>query len=88
MNKTAVVQTLVMSEKNQSVVRIKMVNIDKPIIGAVQKVLNQVIILKPFTSQPITLTFSDIESVNNSSDSLFLKLLQNLAKTLHWGFWK
>jgi len=88
MDKTAVVQTLVMSEKNHSVVRIKIVNTDKPIIGAVQKVLNQVIILKPFTSQPITLTFSDIESVNGSSDSFFMKLLQNFSKILHRGFWK
>jgi 2-methylaconitate cis-trans-isomerase PrpF len=86
MDKTAVVQTLVMSEKNRSVVRIKIVNTDKPIIGAVQKVLNQVIILKPFTSQPITLTFSDIESVYGAADSFLLKILQNLLKTLHKGF--
>ena len=88
MDKTAVVQTLVMSEKNHSIVSIKIVNADKPIIGAVQKVLNQVIILKPFTSQPITLTFSDIESVNRSAHSSFFKLLGNLSKILHKGFWK
>ena len=88
MDKTAVVQTLVMSEKNHSIVSIKIVNADKPIIGAVQKVLNQVIILKPFTSQPITLTFSDIESVDRSSHSSISKLLRNLSKILHTGFWK
>jgi hypothetical protein len=83
MDKTALVHSLVMSEKNNSIVKIKIINNEKPIVGAVQKVLNQIIILKSSRAEPITLTFGDIESVNGSSNSFFRKLLQNLSKTLH-----
>ena len=83
MDKSALVQTLVMSEKNHSIVKIKMVNMEKPIVGAVQKVLNQIIILKPFAAEPITLTFGDIESIKDSKGTFFSWLLQNISKTLH-----
>lgn len=83
MNKSALVETLVLSEKNHSIVKIKMVNIEKPIIGAVQKVLNQIIILKPSAAEPITLTFGDIESVHYPSETFFSRLMQNISKTLH-----
>lgn len=83
MDKTALVQTLVMSEKNNSIVKIKVINNDKPIIGAVQKVLNQIIIFKSSGPQPITLTFGDIESVNRPPNNVFRKVLQNISKTLH-----
>lgn len=82
MDKTALVQTLVMSEKTQSIVRIKIFNNDKLIEGAVQKVLNQMIILKSTGTEPITLTFGDIESVKGSSTSVFRKFLRNISKTL------
>jgi len=59
-----------MSEKNNSIVEIKLANTDKLVVGAVQKVLNQMIILKSATAQPITLTFGDIESVNRLTTSL------------------
>ena len=71
MDKAALIRTLVMSEKNHSKVTIRIINDDKPIVGAVQKVLNQIIILKSAASAPITLTFADIVSVNGSSDSFF-----------------
>lgn len=83
MDKTAVVQTLVMSERNNSLVTIKTIHADKPIIGAVQKVLNQVIIFKAPAAEPITLTFADIESVASPSESIFGKVLTNISKTLH-----
>ncbi|HET9485826.1 MAG TPA: hypothetical protein VFO54_00245 [Chryseosolibacter sp.] len=69
MEKTAVVETLMMSEKNNSIVAIKIANTDKLIVGAVQKVLNHIIILKPAAAEPITLTFGDIESVTRSAGS-------------------
>lgn len=85
MNKAALAETLALSEKNHSIVEIKIVNTEKPIVGAVQKVLNHIIILKsPIAGQPITLTFGDIESVNKSSHSFFSRLSQNLSKILHW----
>ncbi len=83
MDRSALVETLVMSEKNHSIVKIKMVNTEKPIVGAVQKVLNQIIILKPAATEAITLTFGDIESVNRSRISFLRRLLGNLSKTLH-----
>lgn len=85
MNKAALAETLASSEKNHSIVEIKIVNTEKPIVGAVQKVLNHIIILKsPIARRPITLTFGDIESVNKSSHSFFSRLSQNLSKILHW----
>jgi hypothetical protein len=80
MDKSALVETLVLSEKNHSIVKIKIINTDKPIIGAVQKVLNQIIILKPAAAEPITLMFGDIESVNRSHASFLTRLLQTLSK--------
>jgi len=88
MDKTALLQTLVMSEKNNSIVKIKIINSDKLVVGAVKKVLNQMIILKCAASEPITLTFADIESVNRSVTTSFSKLLQNFSKTLHNRFWR
>lgn len=86
MDKTALVETLVMSEKTHSIVEIKIINTDKTIVGAVQKVLNQIIILKSAAAEPITLTFSDIESVHGSTNSSLTKVLQNISKTLHKRF--
>jgi hypothetical protein len=83
MDKSALVQTLAMSEKNHSMVTIKIINAEKPVIGAVQKVLNQVIILKSSADEQITLTFGDIEAVNGQSDSFFGKLIRNFSKILH-----
>lgn len=83
MDKSALVQTLAMSEKNHSMVTIKIINAEKPVIGAVQKVLNQVIILKSSADEQITLTFGDIEAVNGQSDSFFGKLIRNSSKILH-----
>jgi hypothetical protein len=74
MDKTSVVETLALCEKNNSIVTIKVVNTDKPIVGAVQKVLNQVIILKSAASEPITLTFADIESINGSVEPFFKRV--------------
>lgn len=82
MDKSALVETLVLSEKNHSIVEIKIINTDKPIVGAVQKVLNQIIILKPAAAEPITLTFGDIESVSGSNASFFGKLVQTLSGKL------
>lgn len=86
MEKAALVETLVKSEKNNSVVRIKIFNTDKPVIGAVQKVLNQIIILKSVAAEPITLTFADIEWVNQSPQMSIGGLLRNFTKTLHRHF--
>lgn len=72
-----------LSEKNHSIVKIKMVNMEKPIVGAVRKVLNQIIILKPSAADAITLTFGDIESVNGSQQTFFSRLREILSKTLH-----
>ena len=82
MDKSALVETLVLSEKNHSIVKIKILNTEKPIVGAVQKVLNQIIILKPAAAEPITLTFGDIESVNRSHTPFFTRLLRTLSKRL------
>ncbi|MEX2232760.1 MAG: hypothetical protein WD824_11400 [Cyclobacteriaceae bacterium] len=86
MDKTALVETLVMSEKTHSIVEIKIINTDKTIVGAVQKVLNQIIILKSAAAEPITLTFSDIESVQGSTHTRFSKVLQNISKALNKRF--
>lgn len=83
MEKTAVVETLMMSEKNNSIVAIKVANTDKLIVGAVQKVLKHIIILKPAAAEPVTLTFGDIESVTGPARSprqLFLKLSNRVRK--------
>lgn len=83
MDKTALVDALVLSEKNHSIVKIKMVNIEKPIVGAVQKVMNQIIILKPSSAEPVTLTFGDIESVNGSRQTFLGRFRDIFSKTLH-----
>ena len=83
MDRSALVKALMLSEKNRSTVTIKIANTEKPIVGAVQKVLNQIIILKSAASEPITLTFGDIVSVDRSPESVFTRLLQNVSKTLH-----
>lgn len=69
MDKTTLISALLMSEKNNSVVAIKMINTDKLVVGAVQKVLNQIIILKSAAAHPITLTVGDIESVTHPADT-------------------
>ncbi|HEU5145559.1 MAG TPA: hypothetical protein VFT90_02545 [Chryseosolibacter sp.] len=74
MDKAALVRALVMSEKNHSKVTIKTISNDKPVVGAVQKVLNQIIILKSATSTAITITFADIVSVTLSADSFLDRL--------------
>lgn len=83
MDKSALVQTLVMSEKNHSLVTIKVVNAEKPIVGAVQKVLNQIIILKSGAAQPITLTFGDIESVDGQASPVFARLCHKIQIYFH-----
>ena len=83
MDRTALVEQLVMSEKNNSIVEIKITNTDRLVVGAVQKVLNQIIILKSAAAEPITLTFADIESVNRLTNNFFsghVRVLQNLLK--------
>lgn len=82
MDRSLLVQTLVMSEKTHSIVTIKVVNEEKPIVGAVQKVLNQMIILKSHTAQPITLTFGDIESVDRSTNPVFSSFVQKIRNRL------
>ena len=76
MDKATLLETLVMSEKNHSIVEIKVINNEKLIIGAVQKVLNQIIILKPATAEPITLTFADIESVTDRETPFLAKFFK------------
>ena len=83
MDKSALVKALMLSEKNRSTVTIKIANAEKPIVGAVQKVLNHIIILKSAASEPITLTVGDIISVDGLPASVFTRLLQNVSKTLH-----
>jgi hypothetical protein len=84
MERTALVEELVMSEKNNSIVEIKVINKDKLVVGAVQKVLNQIIILKSAAAEPITLTFADIESVTRLADTfssgVYLKILKKLQR--------
>ncbi len=88
MNKPALVETLLFSEKNHTVDKIKIINKDKPLIGAVQKVLNQIVILKSASNQQVTLTFGDIESVKNSELTTIENIFQNVFKTLHKCFGK
>lgn len=80
MDKAALVRALVMSEKNHSKVTIKTISNDKPVVGAVQKVLNQIIILKSATSTAITITFADIVSVTLSADSFLDRLFSFFRK--------
>ena len=83
MEKTAVVETLMMSEKNNSIVAIKIANTDKLIVGAVQKVFKHIVILKPAAAEPVTLTFGDIESVTGpvgSSRQILRKLSNRFRK--------
>ena len=72
-----------MSEKNHSIVEIKIANTDKLVVGAVQKVLNQMIILKSPVSGQVTLTFADIESVTRQTHSFFEGILRTPVKILH-----
>ena len=58
-------------------------NRDKPLIGAVQKVLNQIIILQSGSDQQVMLTFADIESVNSSQVTPFWNFYHIVSKTLH-----
>lgn len=80
MDRTTLVEQLVMSEKNHSIVEIKIANTDKLVVGAVQKVLNQMIILKSPVSGQITLTFADIESVNRQTQTFLEGVLRASAK--------
>ena len=84
MERTALVEELAISEKNNSIVEIKIINRDKRVVGAVQKVLNQIIILKSAAAEPITLTFSDIESVKRLADTfssgLYMRILKKIQK--------
>lgn len=83
MDRTALVEELVMSEKNNSIVAIKIMNTDKLVVGAVQKVLNQIIILKSAAAEPITLTFADIESVSRLTHTFFDGVRQKMFKRIH-----
>ena len=78
MDKSALVETLMVSEKNHSIVKI--VNTKKPVIGAVQKILNHVIILKAVSSGTITLTLGDIESVGRPAESKAGKLTEMIRR--------
>lgn len=68
------------SEKNHSIVKIKIVNTKKPVVGAVQKILNHVIILKAVSSGTITLTLGDIESVGRPAESKAGKLTEMIRR--------
>lgn len=83
MDKTALLETLVMSEKNHSIVEIKMINTDRLVTGAVQKVLNQIIILRSPASQPVTLTFADIESVRRLSHTVVDNAVSRVQRRVH-----
>jgi hypothetical protein len=83
MNKSALVETLLLSERNNTLVRIKLVNTKKPVIGAVQKVLNQMIILKASSTEQLTVTFSDIESINPLESVSFRHFIHNFFRTVH-----
>jgi hypothetical protein len=86
MDRTALVEELVMSEKNNSIVEIKIINTDRLVVGAVQKVLNQIIILKSVAAEPVTLTFADIESVKLLTDTFVDGVLQKILKRIHRFF--
>lgn len=83
MDKSAVLQALVSSEKNRSLVTIKTIHAEKPLRGFVEKVLNQIIIVRPASASAVTLTFTDIESVITSNQSLAERVLRIIRKTLH-----
>lgn len=83
MDKSALLKTLMLSEKNHSIVTIKTIHAEKPIRGFVEKVLNQMIILRSAAESLITLTFADIESVAASNQSHLERVFQNIRKTLH-----
>lgn len=78
MDKTAVLQALTLSEKNHSTIRIKTFNSDKPLIGAVQKILSHIVILKSPASEAVTVTFADIESVIGLQESRFRKVVSRI----------
>jgi hypothetical protein len=82
MDKSTLFQTLLLSEQNHTVVKIKIINKKKPIVGAVQKVLNQIIILQSGSDQQVMLTFADIESVNSSQVTFFRNFLSSCVKNL------
>ena len=63
-------------------VRIKVINHDKPLVGAVQKVLNHIINLKSASDQQIMLTFADIESVTSSQLTTFWNFYRNVSKNI------
>ena len=78
MDKTAVLQALALSEKNRSTIKIKTFHSDKPVIGAVQKILSHIVILKSPASEAVTLTFADIESVIGFQESGFRKAVSRI----------
>lgn len=82
MDRTTLVEQLVMSEKNHAIVEIKIANNDKLVVGAVQKVLNQMIILKSPVSGQVTLTFADIESVNRQTQTFLEGALRTSVKMM------
>jgi hypothetical protein len=82
MDKTTLVEALVLSEKNRSNISIKVFNRSEPIIGAVQKVLNHIVILRPATAQAITLTFADIECVTETPKAAVLNPISKFLKGL------
>jgi hypothetical protein len=82
MDKTTLVEALVLSEKNRSNVSIKVFNKSEPNVGAVQKVLNQVIILRPPAAQSITLTFADIECVTEANAPVAVNPISRFFKGL------
>ena len=82
MTKSALVEALLHSEKNNTFVKIKVVNKEKLLIGAVQKVLNQMIIVKSTSAEQITVTFSDIELVNHSESFSLRNVIQNFIRML------
>lgn len=83
MEKSAVLQTLLSSEKNRSLVTIKTIHAEKPLRGFVEKVLNQMIIVRSVSTSPLTLTFTEIESVMTSNLSHIERVLRIIRKTLH-----
>ncbi|HEX8039817.1 MAG TPA: hypothetical protein VF490_11740 [Chryseosolibacter sp.] len=78
MDKTAVLQALALSEKNRSLIKVKTSRSDKPVIGAVQKILSHIVILKSPASEAVTVTFADIESVIGFQESGFRKAVARI----------
>jgi hypothetical protein len=83
MNKSVMVEALLLSERNNSLIRLKLVNTKKPLIGVVQKILNQVIILKSASNEHVTLTFSNIEAIDTIDSVSFRHFIHNFIRTLH-----